>query len=160
MTGSHSWISKVPLAGRISESRQTENLAHTCDLCQSKCPFASCFAYLHKGTFEFRENTDEALDRAGFEFRREEWTQRGGGAVAYAGIECCEKHHNETYRQDNGKPTSAWYHSAKKRKGVGATTRSSGLWTRWKEGRRGVGPPLARRWMGTKIRSSPKPRIG
>ena len=125
-------------AGGTNLGKQTENLAHTCDLCQSKCPFASCFAYLHKGTFEFRENTDEALDRAGFEFRREEWTQRGGGAVAYAGIECCEKHHNETYQQDNGKPTSAWYHHAKKRRGGGATTKSSGRWTRWKEGRRGV----------------------
>ena len=125
-------------AGVTNLGNQTENLSHTCDLCQSKSPFASCFAYLHKGTFDFRKNTDEALDRAGFEFRREEWTQRGGGAVAYAGIECCEKHHNETYQQDNGKPTSAWYHHAKKRRGGGATTRSSGRWTRGKEGRRGA----------------------
>ena len=67
-------------AGVTNLGNQTENLSHTCDLCQSKSQFASCCAYLHKGTFDFRKNTDEALDRAGFEFRREEWTQRGGGA--------------------------------------------------------------------------------
>ena len=40
-------------AGVTNLGNQTENLSHTCDLCQSKSPFASCFAYLHKGTFEF-----------------------------------------------------------------------------------------------------------
>ena len=121
-------------AGVTNLGKQTAQLSHTCDLCHSQYPFASCFAYIYKDTGVFRENTDEGLDRAGYESRGEEWKQRGGKAVAYACIECCEKRHNEKYSRENGKPTSAWMNAVKKVKVVGAHTRSTGRWTRWKNG--------------------------
>ena len=106
-------------AGVTKLGTQSANLIHKCELCSFTYPFASIFAYLHKGNFDFRENTDEALNRAGLEARGQQWTQRAGSGVVYACISCCEKLHGKVYLQEGGKPTSAWSNRVKKSKGGG-----------------------------------------
>ena len=118
-------------AGVTNLGKQTAQLSQTCDLCHSHYPFASCFAYIYKNAHEFRENANEGLNRAAYVSRGEEWKQRGGGALEYACIKCCEKLHNEKYSHEDGKPTSAWMDAAKKVKVVGADTSSTVRWRRW-----------------------------
>ena len=54
---------------------QSANFLHKCELCEFTSPFTTWFANIHKETFDFRDNTDEALNRACLEARGQQWTQ-------------------------------------------------------------------------------------
>ena len=108
---------------------QSAKFLHKCECCDFTSQLTTFFANIHKETFDFRDNTDEALNRACLEARGQQWTQRAGCGVVYACIFCCEKLHGKMYQQ-GGKPTSAWSNLAKKVKVVGANTSSIGRWTR------------------------------